>query len=75
MQKLPVSDTEKEQSEDAKKAVYGGFVLKNTLSENGGVTRGICKVDEQGMLTDIVETHQIENGTEGAAVRTEEGMQ
>lgn len=23
-----------------------GFVLGNTLSENGGVTRGICKVDE-----------------------------
>ena len=23
-----------------------GFVLKNTLSENGGVTRGICRVDE-----------------------------
>ena len=23
-----------------------GFILKNTLSDNGGVTRGICKVDE-----------------------------
>jgi len=23
-----------------------GFVLKNTLSDNGGVTRGICKMDE-----------------------------
>ena len=23
-----------------------GFVLKNTLSDNGGVTRGVCKVDE-----------------------------
>ena len=22
-----------------------GFVLKNTLSDNGGVTRGICKMD------------------------------
>ena len=51
-----------------------GFVLKNTLSENGGVTRGICKVDEKGMLADIVETHQIEMVPEGAAVRTEEGM-
>ena len=28
-----------------------GFVLKNTLSDNGGVTRGICKMDvEQGIL-------------------------
>ena len=33
-----------------------GFVLKNTLSENGGVTRGVCKVDENQMLTKIVET-------------------
>ena len=36
-----------------------GFVLKNTLSENGGVTRGVCEVDENGHLTNIVETHNI----------------
>ena len=36
-----------------------GFVLKNTLSENGTVTRGICKVDEKGILTDIEETYNI----------------
>ena len=28
-----------------------GFVLKNTLSDNGGVTRGICKMDEDNNLT------------------------
>lgn len=36
-----------------------GFILKNTLSDNGGVTRGICKVDENGYLTDVVETSDI----------------
>lgn len=36
-----------------------GFVLKNTLSENGAVTRGVCKVNNEGFLTDIVETHNI----------------
>ena len=36
-----------------------GFVLKNTLSEFGTVTRGICHVDEQGFLTDITETRNI----------------
>lgn len=36
-----------------------GFILKNTLSENGGVTRGVCKVDDNHILTDIVETHNI----------------
>lgn len=51
-----------------------GFVLGNTLSENGGVTRGICKVDENHMLTDIVETSNIEKTEKGATVRTEDGM-
>ena len=46
-----------------------GFVLKNTLSENGGVTRGICRVDDSGMLTQIVETHNIEKSGENAVVR------
>ena len=38
-----------------------GFVLSNTLSDNGGVTRGICKMDENGNLTEIVETKNIED--------------
>lgn len=50
-----------------------GFVLGNTLSENGGVTRGVCKVDENQMLTDIVETKNIVKTEEGAAIRTEDG--
>lgn len=37
-----------------------GFLLKNTLSEYGGVTRGVCTVDQNHMLTDIVETSNIE---------------
>lgn len=52
-----------------------GFVLKNTLSENGGVTRGICRVDEKTrMLTDIVETHHIVKTADGAAVEMEDGV-
>ncbi len=43
-----------------------GFVLKNTLSENGGVTRGICKSNADGYLTDIVETKNIIKTTDGA---------
>ena len=33
-----------------------GFILKNTVSENGTVTRGVCVVDENGMLEQIHET-------------------
>lgn len=43
-----------------------GFILKNTLSENGGVTRGVCQVDDQGCLTDVVETKNIVKTPEGA---------
>lgn len=32
-----------------------GFVLRKTLSPNGSVSRAICEVDENGLLTDIVE--------------------
>ena len=50
-----------------------GFVLGNTLSDNGSVTRGLCKVDENGLLTDIVETYNIFKSETGAVIRTEDG--
>ena len=37
-----------------------GFVLGNTLSDNGIVTRGVCKVDGNGNLTNVEETFAIE---------------
>ena len=43
-----------------------GFVLKNTLSDNGGVTRGICKMDEESNLTEVVETKNIVKTVSGA---------
>lgn len=52
-----------------------GFVLGNTLSENGGVTRGICDVTPEGFLQDITETRHIVKTEEGAAVETDEGLQ
>lgn len=49
------------------------FVLKNTLSDNGGVTRGLCQVDAKGMLTGIQETHNIEKDGDKAVIKTGEG--
>lgn len=43
-----------------------GFILKNTLSDNGSVTRGICEVDMLGHLTDIDETKNIYKDGDGA---------
>lgn len=43
----------------------GGFILKNTLSENGGVSRGVCKVSSDNILEDVKETYEIKfKGTE-----------
>ena len=52
-----------------------GFVLKNTLSENGGVTRGVCQIGKDDMLSNIVETHNIIKTPEGAMVIGENGIQ
>ena len=43
-----------------------GFILKNTLSDNGTVTRGICQVDGKGFLSDVVETKNIRPTANGA---------
>lgn len=47
-------------------ACMAGFVLKNTLSDNGGVTRGICKMDADHNLTQVVETKNIVKTASGA---------
>ena len=44
-----------------------GFVLKNTLSEYGGVTRGICRVEDgRTHVVDVVETRHIIKTPDGA---------
>ena len=43
------------------KAQYcmAGFSMGNTLSDNGKVTRGVCKVNENGFLTGVEETYDL----------------
>lgn len=50
------------------KSCMAGFVLKNTLSDNGGVTRGICKMDAENNLTEVIETKNIVKTSKGAEV-------
>lgn len=42
-----------------------GFILKNTLSDNGTVTRGICVEDEEGYLHRVIETKGIIRNNQG----------
>ena len=47
-----------EHADDA--IAMAGFILKNTLSDHGGVTRGVCKVaDGHTHIIDVVETSNI----------------
>lgn len=48
-----------------------GYRLKNTVTDNGSVARGVCRV-EDGLLVDITERTHIERRPEGIAY-TEDG--
>lgn len=50
-----------------------GYELKNTLTENGYVSRGICSINIDGYLTDIVERTHIEKRPSGAVFTEDEG--
>ena len=50
-----------------------GFILKNTLSENGAVTRGVCVVDENEYLAQVVETAGIVLTKEGTIDHEDNG--
>lgn len=58
-----------EQNEDCRRFCMAGFVLKNTLSDNGAVTRGICQMDAQNNLQTVHETAGIVKTAEGATAR------
>ncbi|MEY8354185.1 sugar phosphate nucleotidyltransferase [Lachnospiraceae bacterium 54-53] len=51
----------------------GGFILGNTLSENGGVTRGVCRVGGNGILKEVRETYEIRRSNDEARGRDEDG--
>jgi len=42
-----------------RQACMVGYYLKNTVSENGHVTRGVCATDAQGKLVSVTETYKI----------------
>lgn len=45
-----------------------GFIVGNTLSDNGTVCRGVCTVNEDGRLTRVQETYDIERTAAGVIV-------
>ena len=61
--------------EDNEKYRYAmvGYMLSNTLTENGYVSRGICDTDENQCLTGITERTHIEKTKDGAAFTEDDG--
>ncbi len=70
-----VSNSEKDHNNDKYQFCMAGFILGNTLSDNGTVTRGICQVDEDDYLLAVEETGdliQVEDRVEGKNLMTKE---
>lgn len=50
-----------------------GYLAENTLTENGTVARGVCEVNEQGELVNIVERLRISKTADGPAYLDDDG--
>lgn len=50
-----------------------GYIIENTLTDNGHVARGVCAVNDEGYLTEIAERTRIEKKGEGAAYTPDDG--
>jgi dTDP-glucose pyrophosphorylase len=62
-------------AQDGAKADYCmcGFIMRNTLSDNGTVSRGICEVDSNGNLTEVVEHTKLKRNGQAAASLMDDG--
>lgn len=61
--------------DDGEKYHYAmvGYILENTLTDNGFVSRGVCRKDEEGHLIEITERTHIEKRDDGAAYTEDDG--
>lgn len=57
---------------DTMRMAMAGFVLKNTISENGTVTRGVCIGNSEGTLEGVIESRDIAIVDGKAVTSTEE---
>ena len=60
---------------NAKEGEYAmcGYMVGNTVTENGSVARGVCAADGDGYLTEITERTRIEKRPGGAAFTEDDG--
>lgn len=53
--------------------VMVGYIMENTLTENGHVARGVCRIDESGHLVEIHERTRIERHGDETVYTEDEG--
>ena len=63
----------KNQDDDKYRYAMVGYKLENTLTENGHVARGVCTIDENDYLVQVVERTRIERKGDGAAYTEDDG--
>ena len=63
------------QHQDGEKYAYcmAGYKLENTITENGHVARGVCEMDESGLLQTVTERTKIMQRPEGIAYTEDDG--
>lgn len=64
----------KEQEKDAFHYSMVGYILENTLTEHGSVARGVCEVNDNGLLKKITERTRIEKHGDVAAYTEDDGL-
>lgn len=65
---------ENTQDDEKYKYCMVGYLIENTLTENGYVSRGVCQTSDTGMLTDIVERTKIQWQDGGIVFTTDDGQ-
>jgi dTDP-glucose pyrophosphorylase len=62
------------QDDEMYRYAMAGFLLKNTVTDSGYVSRGVCTENEEGYLKDIVERTRIEKKEDGIAYSEDDGI-
>lgn len=62
------------ENNDPHQLYMSGFILKNTLSDSGTVTRGICSTDDRGELVSVTETYKLSRNRNGNIIGERDGV-
>lgn len=61
------------EDDDRYRYVMVGYDLKNTVTENGSVARGVCEINDRNQLVSVTERTRIEKQADGIAYTEDDG--